>query len=65
MNKERIIYSLSVEDIMNVMDENNIKLKLNEKNIRLIEDIIGDTIDWRGAIEFALSELKNMGLSNG
>lgn len=47
MNKERIIYSLSVEDIMNVMDENNIKLKLNEKNIRLIEDIIGDTIDWR------------------
>lgn len=59
MNKEKVIYSLSVEDIMNVIKENDMKIKLNEKNVKFIEDKIGDIIDWRGAIEFALYECIN------
>ena len=59
MNKEKVIYSLSVEDILNVIKENNMKINLNEKNVKFIEDKVGDIIDWRGAIEFALSEYKN------
>jgi len=59
MNKERIIYSLSVEDILNVIKENNMKINLNEKKVKFIEDKVGEIIDWRGAIEFALFEYKN------
>ena len=59
MNKEKVIYSLSVEDILNIIKENDMKINLNEKNVKFIEDKIGDIIDWRGAIEFALYEYIN------
>lgn len=58
MNNEKIIYSLCVSDIFTVMEENNIKIKLSSQDIKFIEDRIGDTIDWRGAIEFAMLDLK-------
>lgn len=59
MNKEKVIYSLSVEDILEVIQENNIKITLDEEKIKFIQDKVGDIIDWRGAIEFALFECKN------
>jgi len=59
MNKDKVIYSLSVEDILNVIEENNLKIILDEKMVKFIEDKVGDIIDWRGAIEFALYECKN------
>ena len=58
MNKDKVIYSLSVEDILTVIKENNMKINLNEKKVKFIEDKIGDIIDWREAIEFALFEYK-------
>lgn len=36
-------------------------MKLDKKAINYIEDKIGDLIDWRGAIETALIELKMKG----
>jgi hypothetical protein len=60
MNKNKTIYKLTIEDILNVMEENDIDIKLTNKNVRFIEDKVGDMIDWRGAIEFALSELNNV-----
>ena len=55
MNTNKIIYSLSVEDILSVMEDNNeLKIELNENAVNFIQDKIGDIIDWRGAIEFAL-----------
>ncbi len=59
MDKDKVIYSLSVEDILNVIEENNLKIILDEKMVKFIEDKVGDIIDWRGAIEFALYECKN------
>ncbi len=59
MDKEKVIYSLSVEDILTVMEENNMKINLNAKAIKCIEDKVGDIIDWRGAIKFALFEYEN------
>jgi hypothetical protein len=59
MNKDKVIYSLSVEDILTVIEENNLKIILDEKMVKFIEDKVGDIIDWRGAIEFALYECKN------
>ncbi|MEW6607230.1 MAG: hypothetical protein AB1414_07205 [bacterium] len=58
MKKNRIIYSLSVEDILNVIEENNMDINLDEKMVKFIQDKVGDIIDWREAIEFALFEYK-------
>ncbi|MBU1931975.1 hypothetical protein KJ965_04740 [Patescibacteria group bacterium] len=59
MDNEKVIYSLCVEDILTVIEDNDMEIKLNEEDIKFIEDKIGDIIDWRGAIEFALWEIKN------
>lgn len=59
MDNEKVIYSLCVEDILTAMEDNDIEIKLDQKDIKFIEDKIGDIIDWRGAIEFALWELRN------
>lgn len=58
MNNEKIIYSLCVDDILTVIEEQDMKIELNEQDVKFIEDRIGDMMDWRGAIEFALSDLK-------
>ncbi len=59
MDKDKIIYQLSVKDILTVIEDNELKIKINESDIHLLEDRIGNFIDWRGAIEFALIELEN------
>lgn len=59
MNKEKIIYSLSVEDVFTVIEDNNWNIKIKKEDISFIEEKVGDMIDWRGAIESALWELKN------
>ena len=59
MNENNVIYSLSVEDILNVMEDNDdLKIELNENAVNFIQDKIGDIINWREAIEFALNEYK-------
>lgn len=58
MDNKKAIYSLCVEDILTVIEENDMNMKLNEQDIKFIEDKTGDMIDWRGTIEFALSCLK-------
>lgn len=63
MNKNKIIYSLNVEDILNVMDENDIHINLNDDAIKFIQDKVGNKIDWRGAIEFTLFEFENQNRS--
>ena len=57
MDSKKVIYSLCVEDILAVIEDNDIEIKLNQKDVESIEDKIGDIIDWRAAIEFALQEL--------
>ena len=58
MDKEKVIYSLFVEDILTVIEDNNWDIKIKKEDIPFIEEKIGNIIDWRGAIEFALRELK-------
>lgn len=59
MNKEKVIYSLSVEDVFTVIEDNNWNIKIKKEDISFIEEKVGDMIDWRGAIEPALWELKD------
>jgi len=59
MDVEQVIYSLNIEDVLMVIEENDMDIELDESDISFIEDKVGEMIDWRSAIEYALSELEN------
>ena len=61
MNKEKVIYQLSVEDIFTVIEDNELKIKIKEKDIPFIEDKVGDFMGdkWNDAIRYALFELQD------
>lgn len=50
MENSKIIYSINVEDVQNVADE-VLERKLSDEEIKLIENKMGDFIDWYQAIE--------------
>jgi hypothetical protein len=54
--KDRIVYSINVEDLQNVAEQ-ELDRELSEKEIRFIEERLGDYIDWYGAIASTLNEV--------
>ncbi len=56
MDNEKIIYSLNIEDVQNVANE-TLNRDLNENELKLVEDKLGDYIDWFGAISDAISDV--------
>jgi len=56
MDKDRIIYSIAVEDIFTVAKE-ILKRKPTIEEIEFVEDKIGDYIDWYDTIENLLKEI--------
>lgn len=55
--RDRIIYSINVEDVQNVADQ-EIDRELTDKEIEFIENRLGDYVDWYGAIASAIGDLK-------
>ncbi|MFZ3064097.1 MAG: hypothetical protein WA277_02285 [Nitrospirota bacterium] len=53
MNTSKIIYSINIEDVQNVAEEEHGR-KLTTKELKIIEDKIGDYIDWYSAIDMAI-----------
>jgi len=53
MNKNKIIYSINIEDVQNVAEQ-ELERKLTAKELRLVEDKIGDCINWYEAIHNAI-----------
>ena len=53
MRISKIIYSINIEDAQNVAEEKPGR-KLAENELKIIEDKIGDYIDWYGAIDMAM-----------
>ena len=53
IDTSKIIYSINIEDIQNVAEE-KLGRKLAENELKIIEDKIGDYIDWYGAIDTAM-----------
>ena len=53
MKPSKIIYSINIEDIQNVAEEEH-RRKLSVKELKIIEDKLGDYIDWYGAIDIAI-----------
>jgi hypothetical protein len=53
MDTSKIIYSINIEDVQNVAEE-ELGRKLAKKELKIGEDKIGDYIDWYGAIDIAI-----------
>ncbi len=49
----KIIYSINIEDVQNVAKE-EFDRKLSEKELKIVEDNIGDYIAWDIAIEMTI-----------
>lgn len=58
MDTEQIIYSVNVEDVLNVIEEDEMDIELEKSDIPFVEDKVGEMMDWRSAIEYALAELE-------
>ena len=57
--KEKVLYAITSEDVMNVSDE--IDIPVSAKDMSFIEDKIGGFFDdqWHDAVEYALTELED------
>jgi len=53
MKPSKIIYSINIEDVQNVAEE-ELERKLTKKELEIIEDKLGDYIDWHSAIDTAI-----------
>ena len=54
--RDRIIYSINVEDLQNVAEQ-ELERELTDEEIRNVEKRLGEYIDWYGAIASTLSEV--------
>jgi hypothetical protein len=50
---ERVVYSINIEDIQTVA-EDELERKLNREELKMVQDKIGDHIDWFEAISSAI-----------
>jgi hypothetical protein len=55
-SKNRIVYSIDVEDLQNVANQ-ELDRELTDKEIEFVENRLDDFIDWYGAIASAINEL--------
>jgi hypothetical protein len=53
IDTSKIIYSINIEDIQNVAEE-KLGRRLAVKELKIIENKIGDYIDWYSAIDMAM-----------
>lgn len=55
-NSNRIVYSLNVEDLQHVAND-ELSRDLDANEIKRVEDKIGDYISWYDAIAFAINDV--------
>jgi hypothetical protein len=60
IDTSKIIYSINIEDVQNVAEE-ELGRELTEKELKIVEDKVGDYIDWYGAIDMTIqNEILNL-----
>lgn len=57
IDPEKIIYSINIEDIQNVAEQ-ELERKLTAKELRLVENKVGDYINWYEATLNAIDASK-------
>jgi len=58
MKSNKIIYSINIEDIQNVAEQ-ELDKELIDEELKLVEDKIGDYIDWYGAVASLIGNIIN------
>lgn len=58
MKPSKIIYSLNIEDVQNVAEE-ELGRQASKKELKIVEDKVGDYIDWHEAISLAIKDAVN------
>ncbi len=54
-DNNKIIYSINIEDVQKVAKQ-ELDRELTDKELKLVENKIGDYIDWYGAIELSIND---------
>ncbi|MBI1821522.1 MAG: hypothetical protein HY036_02350 [Nitrospirae bacterium] len=52
---ERVVYSLTIDDIQTVAKD-DLERKLNKKELKMVENKIGDHVNWFEAISSAMKD---------
>jgi hypothetical protein len=53
MKTSKIIYSINIEDVQNVAEQ-ELDRELTKKELKIVEDKLGDYIDWYSAIDITI-----------
>lgn len=60
IDTSRVIYSINIEDVQNVAEE-ELGRKLSKRELEIVEDKLGDYIDWYSAIDLTIqNEILNL-----
>ena len=57
-NSDKIIYSINIDDVQNVANQELFR-KLSMEELRIVEEKLGDYIDWYGSIALAIDDMLN------
>lgn len=55
INLDKVVYQLTIEDLQNVAND-ELDRDLTESEINLLEEKIGNFVDWYGAIQNAIAQ---------
>lgn len=55
MKKEKVIYSINIDDVQNVAQQ-ELGRVLNDRELKIVEEKIGDQFDWYEAISIVIDQ---------
>ncbi|MEA3476251.1 MAG: hypothetical protein U9R23_07420 [Candidatus Cloacimonadota bacterium] len=56
MEKDKIIYSINIEDVQTVAKQ-ELNRRLSDEELKMVETRLGDYIDWYEAINTTINEI--------
>ena len=57
-DSSKIIYSINIEDVQNVANQ-ELSRRLSVDELKIIEEKLGDYMDWYGSIASAINDMLN------
>jgi len=61
-DSNKIIYSINIEDVQHVANQ-ELSRQLSMTELKIVEEKLGDHIDWYGAIALAIDDRLNSGMN--
>ena len=61
-DRSKIIYSINTDDAQRVANQESCR-QLSTEELKIVEEKLGDYIDWYGAIALAIDDMVNSGMN--